>query len=104
MRDIDGVVAGGVELAVALVADAHVPDRLAPDGGVLGQREDLSLGQQLRGGAACECDSRYGGDEADQHVDLPCMSHSAMAVPEPPISLGRSFSFGSPSRMLSVVS
>src|SRR5215470_4529133 len=75
MRDIDGVVAGGVELAVALVADAHVPDRLAPDGGVLGQRENLSLGQQLRVSAACECDSRHGGDEADQHANLPWMSH-----------------------------
>ncbi len=48
MRDEDRVVAAAVQLAVSLVADAHVLDGLAAHRGVLGQREELLLGQQLR--------------------------------------------------------
>src|SRR5437667_6931148 len=48
VRDEHGVVAGGVELAVGLVADPHVLDRLAAYSGVLRQREELLLRKQLR--------------------------------------------------------
>src|SRR5467141_3666865 len=52
MRDEHGVVAGGVELAVGLVADPQALDRLAAHGDVLRQREESLLREQLREGIA----------------------------------------------------
>src|SRR2546426_886877 len=66
VRDEHGVVAGGVELAVGLVADPHVLDRLAAYGGVLRQREELLLREQLRERIAGERKCNDGEKRAHQ--------------------------------------